>query len=173
MLLRHGHESVLEHASATVRLITSRTVSHQLVRHRLASPSQESQRYCDYGQGVRFIVPEWFDDVDAEEILKQDKVDTVDDIYNRWVQCRLQDEREYLTYLAAGLKLEQARTCLPNCAATTIVLTANFRELRHIFRLRTSLRADPEMRRSMLPILAEFQSRIPVIFDDVKDRTDG
>lgn len=166
-ILELGHESVIEHATATVRIVTSRDVTHQLVRHRLISPSQESQRYCDYSGDVRFVVPLWLQPDDPDEIITQYEAGVLPDICDLWVRSRLQDEKEYRAYRKAGRSPGQARNCLPNCAATKIVVTANFREWRHVFALRTDGHADAEMRRVMIPLLAELQDRVPVVFDDV------
>lgn len=169
MLIKNGHESVLEHAHATVEIVTSRDVTHQLVRHRLASPSQESQRYCDYYSGhVRFIIPEWatleandITDLNAEDEYVEDAAEW------EWLTQVFESETGYRLLRKLGKSPEQARAVLPNCTATTIVVTANFREWRHIFRLRSGSCADAEMRRVMLPLLSEMQNRVPVVFDDI------
>lgn len=169
MLIKNGHESVLEHAHATVEIVTSRDVTHQLVRHRLISPSQESQRYCDYHFGhVRFIIPEWatleandITDLNAEDEYVEDAAEW------EWLTQVFEAETGYRLLRKLGKRPEQARSVLPNCTATTIVVTANFREWRHIFRLRSGSCADAEMRRVMLPLLSEMQNRVPVVFDDI------
>ena len=156
MLIKKGHESVLEHAAATVKIITSRAVTHELVRHRLASYSQESQRYVSYADGVTFIHPTWWKEAsyDARE---------------KWTDAMRYAEAHYLDLIDAGCRPEQARDVLPNATATTIYMTANMREWRHILRLRTSPRAHPQMRALMSGILAEFTATWPVLFEDLHE----
>ena len=153
-LLKSGHESVIEHASATVKFITNRGVTHELVRHRLCAFSQESTRYVNYGGDMKFIRPVW---------LK------IDDLLSAWefVNACEQAESYYKRLLECGWNPEQAREVLPNALKTEIVVTANFREWRHIFRLRTSNKAHPQIRELMRKCLAEFQRQVPVIFDDI------
>ena len=160
-LLKSGHESVIEHASATVKFITNRGVTHELVRHRLCAFSQESTRYVNYGgDDMEFICPVWFDN---------NYFHNVDDYVPEFEfikACRLA-EHQYKQLLICGWKPEQAREVLPNALKTEIVVTANFREWRHIFRLRTSNKAHPQIRELMRKCLAEFQRQVPVIFGDI------
>lgn len=124
--LMRGHHTVFEHASATVEWMTSRSVTHQLVRHRIASYCQESQRYCKYGDGnLRFIVGDY-------DTLTMEHLKNVEEEYNR--------------LLSKGMKPERARDVLPNCTATTIIITANFREWMHVFSLRCSDHAEEPIR---------------------------
>jgi thymidylate synthase (FAD) len=169
MLIKNGHESVLEHAHATVEIVTSRDVTHQLVRHRLTSPSQESQRYCDYSGQVRFIIPEWtgIEPDDEYDAVDFENVEVMSSPGWEWLTQVFGAETGYRLLRKLGKSPEQARSVLPNCTATTIVVTANFREWRHIFRLRTDSHADAEIRRVMQPLLAEMQNRVPVVFDDI------
>lgn len=149
-ILRLGHESVIEHATATVRFVCDRGVSHEVVRHRIASYSQESTRYCDYGKmGIKFIIPGDFD-------LDEDDLALLTAIETHYNKC-----------LANGRSPQQARYFLPNGLKTELVMTANFRSWRNFFNLRTASGAHPMMREIVIPLLAEFKSRIPVIFDDL------
>lgn len=157
-ILKRGHESVIEHMSATVRMICDRGVTHEIVRHRLCSVSQESTRYANYtkakfGNEITVIRP-FFWDKNSHE-------------YSLWAMAMEECERMYLT-LIEGYKAtpQQARSVLPNSLKTDIVVTANMREWRHIFKLRCSPTAHPQMQQSMLPILEEFHNRIPVLFDE-------
>jgi len=152
-----AHESVIEHSMMTVRFIFDRGVSHEMVRHRLCALTQESTRYCNYGKGgeVNVIVPNFW--VEDEHHYKAEL----------WEQAMKFAERIYLDLIAAGAKPEEARSVLPNSLKTEIAVTANFREWRHIFRLRTSKRAHPQMREVMCPLLKEARTRVPIIFDDV------
>ncbi|OHD24861.1 MAG: thymidylate synthase, flavin-dependent [Spirochaetes bacterium GWB1_59_5] len=165
MILKRGHESVVEHATATVRFICDRGVTHEIVRHRLASYSQESTRYCDYKGGhVSYIIPPWTSFTEGEytndvHILTGDYAETM------WAKNCLEIEQVYRNLREAGWKPEQARSVLPNSLKTEIVMTANLREWRHFFKLRTSAAAHPQMREVAIPLLAEMKARIPVIFD--------
>ena len=156
-----GHESVIEHSSATVRFVTDRGVTHELVRHRLAAYSQESTRYANYakdkfGSEITVIRPPFWAE-DAEP-------------YRLWKESMEAAERAYLALTAAGAKAQEARSVLPNSLKTEIVMTANFREWRHVFRLRCDGAAHPQIRQLMLPLLDEFSRRVPVLFGDLRER---
>lgn len=169
MILKRGHESVLEHASATVRFICDRGVSHEIVRHRLASYSQESTRYCDYEKGhVAFVIPPWCANLEAGKWVDEPEVFLgllADEI--QWVSAMLNAEDRYRSLRQIGWRPEQARSVLPNSLKTEIVMTANFREWRHFFKLRTAAAAHPQMREVAIPLLVKFKARIPVLFDDI------
>jgi len=169
MLVDRGHLSVIEHESATVRFVCDRGVSHELVRHRLASFSQESTRYCNYKGGVTFIIPPWvhipegihnIDTTLLPEELDEDQL---------WLLHMKQSEVFYIELIARGWSPQQARSVLPNSLKTEIVVTANLREWMHIFEQRTSKAAHPQMRELMVPLLLDFRERIPIIFDGVGD----
>ena len=153
MIMRSGHESVIEHISASVRFVTDRAVTHELVRHRLCSFSQESQRYVRYND-IEFIRPVWWNDEGVELAY--------------WINSCKYAEQCYKSMLANGAKPEQARSVLPNSVKTEIVVTANLREWRHIFKLRTSKRAYGQIRSLMLNCLSDFKKEISVIFDDIR-----
>ena len=159
MILELGHETVLEHISASVRFITNRGVTHELVRHRLASYSQESTRYVRYHDQITFIKPVWWDDPEYPEANKR-----------HWTQAMEQAEQNYLTALKNGDKPEQAREMLPHSIKVEIVMTTNLREWRHIFNLRCAKASHPQMRALMLDCLAGFAKDMPVIFDDLVAR---
>ena len=155
-IVKSGHESVIEHASVSVRIICDRGVTHELVRHRLCSFSQESTRYANYskekfGNEITVIRPFFFEPGSER--------------YREWETAMHSCERAYLTLLAAGAKAQEARSVLPNSLKTDIVVTANIREWRHIFKLRCSKASHPQMRQVMLPLLETFSSKIPVLFD--------
>jgi thymidylate synthase (FAD) len=152
------HESVIEHGGATVRFICDRGVSHELVRHRLASFSQESTRYCNYssenfGAAISFITPLVFPPNSVE--------------WHLWVYACRTAEDVYFKLLKRGAKPQDARAVLPNSLKTEIVVTANWREWRHILRLRTSPKAHPEMRRLMQPLLEDLRWKLPPLFGDL------
>ncbi len=154
MILKSGHESVIEHEKVTVRVIFDRGVTHEIVRHRLASYSQESTRYCNYKSlGVQFIKPFFFAD-------NKEK-------YQIWLNAMRACEEAYNALIDAKATPQEARSVLPNSLKTEIVITYNLREWRHFFRLRCSRRAHPQMREIAVPLLQEFQKRIPIIFDDI------
>ena len=165
MLIKRGHESVLEHEKLTVKFIVDRGVSHEIVRHRLASFSQESTRYCDYNKGhITFIIPDWYD----IEPGIYDRVIGCDPIHCQvWMRSMLDSEKSYMALRTEGLRPEQARSVLPNSLKTEIVVTCNFREWRTIFRQRTAMAAHPQMREVMRPLLNELKAVIPEMFYDI------
>jgi thymidylate synthase (FAD) len=162
--IKCGHESVLEHSTLCVKFIVDRGVSHELVRHRMASYSQESTRYCNYSKGkfggeVTYILPYMFDSDSAGP--------TIYSGYDEWLHSVGVAESVYFGLLNDGYSPEQARCVLPNSLKTEIVVTANYREWRHILRLRCAKDAHPEIRRVMIPLCKELREKIPFIFDDV------
>jgi len=150
-ILKRGHESVIEHAVATVKIVCDRGVSHELVRHRLASYSQESTRYCAYKKGIAVVSP--FQEETSGAYLDWKSV------------CEIA-EQSYLRLLERGVSPQIARSVLPISLKTEIVITANFREWRHIFRLRTSKAAHPMIRSIMLSICEDFAKRAPALFEE-------
>lgn len=161
-LIKNGHEAMLEHESVSVKFICDRGVSHELVRHRLASFAQESTRYANYSQDkfgheITVVAPCFWKDNQTQ--------------YVKWVSlCKL-CERVYFELLDTGAKPEEARSVLPNSLKTEVVMTANLREWRHFFRLRAcgvTGKPHPQMLEIAVPILKEFQILIPIIFDDLK-----
>ena len=152
-LTKRGHLSVIEHVSASIRFITDRGVTHELVRHRLASFSQESTRYCNYGgNDISFIKPVWL---------------AVDAASKMWEAAMTGAEFYYNALLSNRWTPEKARSVLPNSLKTEIIMTANLREWMHVFTLRTSPAAHPQMRELMLSCLAGFKEQVPVIFDHI------
>jgi thymidylate synthase (FAD) len=163
MLLRNGHESVLEHEKITVKFVCDRGVSHELVRHRLASFSQESTRYCNYssnkfGGDVTFIIPPFFKDDETEERSENEII---------WKNAMYHAERSYIQLIKCGWTPQQARSVLPNSLKTEIVVTANIREWRLILKQRTDFKTHPQMRELMCPLLDELTRRLPELFDDI------
>ncbi len=152
-LIENGHESVIEHFNITVKFICDRGVSHELVRHRLASYSQESTRYCDYKGEVVFVKPPFWEGDPLS--------------FEAWRQACNKAEMSYRYRRKNGCPPEQARSVLPNSLKTEIVVTANLREWRHIFKLRTSKRAHPQMREIMVPLLKQLAEEIPCVFGDI------
>ncbi len=153
-LLKIGHESVLEHVNISVIIICDRGVSHELVRHRLASYTQESTRYCDYAKkGEIAVIKPVFLTEGTEE-------------YRVWKTAMELIEKSYFHLRDLGLKPEEARSVLPNSLKTEIFVTANIREWRHIFELRCNAAAHPQMREIMMPLLQLFQQKLTPLFDD-------
>lgn len=142
MLIKRGHESVLEHVSLTFKIICDRAIMSELTRHRLASFSVESTRYCKYDE-LTFVNPPPYvqDDLEQAEIAYEDA-------------------------LNGGIQPEIARAVLPLCLKSELYMTANLREWRHILRLRTSDNAHPQMREIMRQILNIFREKLPVIVED-------
>lgn len=158
MIIKRGHLSVIEHYSISVRVICDRGVSHEIVRHRLASYTQESTRYCNYSKG-KFG--------NELTVIKPIFWDENDDKYMIWKRTIQHIEEAYKDLIQKGASPQEARSILPNSLKTEIVMTMNLREWRHFFNLRTSESAHPQMREIALPLLKEFQSKIPIIFDDL------
>ena len=157
-LIKSGHHSVIEHVSASVKFTTDRAVSHELCRHRLASYSQESQRYCAYnkdkfGNEITFIKPVFFD--------------TYSPIYKCWLTSMSDSEDSYFKLIDMGASTEEARTVLPNSTKTEIIMTANIREWRHVIKLRTSYKAYLPIRQLMKDFLHNgLKVKFPVFFED-------
>lgn len=158
-IIKRGHESVLEHEKITVRFICDRGVTHEMVRHRIASFSQESTRYCNYSQDkfgneLTFIKPCFWDENDES--------------YKLWLESMQFIEEKYNAMIAAGAKPEEARSILPNSLKTEIVVTMNLREWRHFFKLRTAKAAHPQIREVSIPLLVELKEKLPVFFEDIQ-----
>ena len=153
-IIKNGHHSVLEHECISVRFICDRGVTHEMVRHRIASYSQESTRFCNYATGrfgnqVTYVTPTFKLDADDLQLLEA-------------------IEKHYIKCIEHGRTAQEARYFLPNGLKTEIVMTCNLREWRHFFTLRAaSNKAHPQMRASAIPLLEAFKSLIPVVFDDI------
>ena len=165
-LITRGHEAMLEFGgNITVNFICDRGVSHELVRHRLASFAQESTRYCNYGKDehITFIIPCWLD-------IKEGTVSPgIVNIHEErwWINHMTRSEEAYNDLIEIGWPPQQARSVLPNSLKTEINVSANLREWRHILKLRTSKAAHPQMRELMCPLLDELKNKIPVVFNDI------
>ena len=157
-IIKRGHEAVLEHFNITVKFICDRGVSHEIVRHRLASYCQESTRYCNYSK----------DDFSGEITVVEPfylKPDTL--AYNAWKEACEAAEAAYFSLLDWGCTPQEARAVLPNSLKTEVVMTANLREWRHFFKLRCATAAHPQMREVATPLLAVMQKKLPIVFDDI------
>lgn len=155
MLIERGHESPIEHFSVSVRIICDRGVSHEWVRHRLASYSQESTRYCNYsgakfGGEITFIRPYF--------------AEPGQPLYAEWEKAMKNAENSYFEMLAMGARPEDARSVLPNSLKTEFICTMNLREWRHFFRLRCAPAAHPAMREIAVPLRDAFHELLPELF---------
>ena len=155
-LIRRGHESVLEHYSFTLRFICDRGVSHEIVRHRIASFSQSSTRYCNYSE-----------DKFGREITVIRPIGLTPNQYSYWGRAMIDAECAYMDMLKDGATPEMARSVLPNSLKTTLVMTANLREWRHFFKLRCDKAAHPQMRQVAIMALKLAYESFPVFFDDL------
>lgn len=158
-LIFRQHEAMLEHSFLTVKFVCDRSISHELVRHRHFSFAQESTRYCNYNKDddIVFIKPFWYDYASPNDrMIFEEHLEDVEKLYNYLIE--------------GGHKPQEARDILPGCLKTEIVVSGNFREWRHMLKLRAANStgpAHPAMNKLMCPLLIELHDRIPVIFDDV------
>jgi thymidylate synthase (FAD) len=166
-LVKRGHHSVIEHVNMTVRFICDRGVTHEIVRHRLAAYSQESTRYCNYKGGVAFIIPPWVNVEPGEYFGDSELWMTDPSAELSWMKSMFQAEQTYIELINNNWSPQQARSVLPNSLKTEIVMTANFREWRHILALRTSKACHPQMREVMIPLLEWMKREHPVFFEDI------
>lgn len=158
-ILQRGHEAVIEHGSITVRFICDRGVSHEIVRHRIASYCQESTRYCNYsresfGEEITVVAPA--------------NLPEGTDAYDIWVHAMKYSEDVYFKLLCCGCTPQEARSVLPNSLKTEIVVTMNPREWRHFFKLRCSPAAHPDMRKLALIARDMFIENWPALFEDLR-----
>lgn len=156
-LINRGHLSVLEHSNISVKFVCDRGVSHEIVRHRLASYSQESTRYCNYGdekarinEGIRVIKPFFFEDHSLQDVA--------------WRNAMIDAESGYNALLELGATPQEARSVLPNSLKTEIWMTANIREWLHFCTLRAAKTAHPQMKQIAIPLLLKMQELLPPIF---------
>lgn len=160
-LVKSKHEAMLEHFSFSVKFIVDRGVSHELVKHRVASFAQESTRYCNYGhEGEITVIEPCFWSWSKDGIK-----------YNEWLSACEMAESYYLSLLEMGATPQEARAVLPNSLKTEVVMTANLREWRHFFSLRacgSTGKPHPQMLEVAVPLLKEVKSLIPVVFDDLE-----
>ncbi|WP_071705858.1 FAD-dependent thymidylate synthase [Murdochiella vaginalis] len=157
-LVQSGHESVIEHEKLSVKIICDRGVTHEIVRHRIASYSQESTRYCNYtkdkfGNELTFIKPLFWNEGDT--------------CYTLWKEQMASIEKGYFALIEAGATPEEARSILPNSLKTEIVVTMNMREWRHFLRLRGSKAAHPQIREIVRLLLPKFRELLPDLFEDI------
>lgn len=158
-IIKNGHESIIEHKIITVKFVCDRGISHEIVRHRLASYTQESTRYCNYsddkfGNELTFIQPCFY-------LTRKDSIDLINHMERT--------EEIYNHFIKYGSTPQRARAILPNSIKTELIMTANLREWRHFLKVRTHHTAHPQMRELTIPLLKEFKKLLPIIFDDIGD----
>jgi thymidylate synthase, flavin-dependent len=161
-ILKNGHEAVIEHYNITVRVVCDRGVTHEIVRHRVASYAQESTRYCNYSKDkfsnqITFIEPCYWDESTEDGSKK----------LALWRETMEYIEKKYMEMVEMGATAQEARSILPNSLKTELVMTMNLREWRHFFKLRAAPSAHPQMREIALMMLKKFKELIPVVFDDI------
>jgi thymidylate synthase (FAD) len=165
MLIKNGHEAMIEHNSISVKFVCDRGVSHEIVRHRIASFAQESTRYCNYsndkfGNEITVIEPFFFDN-------HLDSYGYDDTRYFYWKEACEHCEEYYFNLIKLGCSPQEARSVLPNSLKTEIVVTMNLREWRHFFKLRCASVAHPQMREIAIPLFGEMKQLLPELFEDI------
>ena len=156
-LIMRGHESVLEHWAATFRVICDRGITHELVRHRIGAYSQESTRYCNYGNtGVKII------NAFPRDLGVNGR--KIQNVFQKSVSRAAADYRELLSL---GVAPQMARSVLPTALKTEIIISYNLRQLRHFFRLRAAPSAHPQMQEIAGALLYYFRKTQPALFSDV------
>lgn len=158
-IIKREHEAVLEHCGFTVKFICDRGVSHELVRHRMASYCQESTRYCNYSKG------QFNGEITVIEPCYLEKGTRG---YQLWANSCKEAENTYFKMLDWGCTPQEARAVLPHSLKTEVVMSANIREWQHVLKLRTAKAAHPQMREVMIPLLGMLKEAVPVLFDDIE-----
>ena len=171
MLIDRGHEAMIEHSSLSVRFTVDRGVSHELVRHRIASFAQESTRYVNYsldryGNEINVIHIE--KGITLDKKMNNMDANTIAAVIEEWERAMEDAEKHYMKMIELGATPQIARSVLPSSTKTELVITANYREWRAFFKLRISATAHPQMREITIPLLEELKKRLPVIFDGIE-----
>ena len=171
--LSRGHESVIEHEKVSIRMCCDIGVYKDLTRHRHASFSIESTRYCNYskdkfGNEIKFIEPIFYDN------RHPDEYNGIEDIRNAlkteyWVECMKNIEASYMQMnQIQGTTPDELRMLLPHSTAAELYMTANLREWRHILSLRAQKETHPSVQQVMIPLLRYFQETMPELFEDIR-----
>lgn len=172
MLINRGHEAMIEHSSLSVKFTVDRGVSHELVRHRIASFAQESTRYVNYS------LDKFNNEINVIDIKKGIQLDSkmknmdgfvIEMIIEEWLIAMEDAEKHYMKMIELGATPQIARSVLPNSTKTEITITANYREWRNFFKLRVPKTAHPNMREITIPLLRELKEKLPIIFDDIEE----
>ena len=166
-LISNGHEAMIEHSSLSVKFVVDRGVSHELVRHRIASFAQESTRYCNYSKDKfnnEINVIDITDGIALDTKMKKMTVGEISEIVTEWFRAIEDAEKHYMRMIELGATPQIARSVLPTSTKTEITITANYREWRNFFKLRTAEASHPQMREVTIPLLKEIKTLIPIIF---------
>ena len=171
MLIRNGHEAMIEHSFLSVKFTVDRGVSHELVRHRIASFAQESTRYCNYAKdkfGAECAFIDLEPGIMLDNKMKKMSGEEIALVMAELTSAMEDAERHYMRLLELGATPQIARAVLPNSTKTEITVSANYREWRNFFKLRVPADVHPQMREVTIPLLKELKGMIPVIFDDIE-----
>ena len=156
--INRGHESILEHEKITIRMYVDIGVYKDLTRHRHASFSIESTRYCNYGK----------DKFDNEiKFIKPCNIDEDSELYSNWIRAMSFIEKEYIAMSKNGATPDQMRMILPHSTAAEVTMTANIREWKHILGLRCAKMTHPAIRQVLIPLLLKFKEEMPEIFEEI------
>lgn len=170
MLINAHHEAMIEHSTLSVMFTVDRGVSHEMVRHRIASFAQESTRYVNYSKdkfGNEINVIDLKPGIELDRGMTKLSANEINVILDEWEQAMIDAEKHYMRLIELGATAQIARSVLPNSTKTNITITTNYREWRNYFKLRTASDAHPQIREVSVPLLMELKERIPVIFDDI------
>lgn len=166
VVLQHGDWSIVEHASVSVDMLVDRGITHEIVRHRLFSFTQESTRFVNYDKKMpaSFIAPELSDEAARAPNGEQVELSCA----QQWRHAINTVESVYRGLIRKGVSPQIARSVFPNALASRIIVTGNLRNWRHFFLMRTSKEAHPQMRQVTIPLLLEFQEKIPILYEDIE-----
>lgn len=170
MLINKHHEAMIEHGTISVLFTVDRGVSHEEVRHRIASFAQESTRYVNYSLnkfGNEINVIDILPGIKLDEKMKNLDAETIQKIINEWLSAMEDAERHYMKMIELGATPQIARSVLPTSTKTEITISTNYREWRHLFKLRTPKTAHPQFREVAIPLLEDFKKLLPILFDDI------
>ena len=172
-LIKMNHLAMIEHASVSVLFTCDRGVTHEIVRHRVASYAQESTRYVNYskdkfGNEIGYI--DIAGGIALDTKMKDLPVETINAIISEWHQACIDAEKHYMKMLELGATPQIARSVLNNSTKSDINVTMNLREWRHFFELRCDSPAHPQMRELVIPLLKEMSEVIPIVFDDLVEK---
>jgi thymidylate synthase (FAD) len=167
VVLEHGDWSIVEHVGVSVDFLVDRGITHEIVRHRLFSFTQESTRFVNYEKKMppSFVEPPGLSD-EAERAPNGEAVET--STRQQWRHAISTAESMYKRLLSKGIAPQIARSVFPNALASRLIVTGNLRNWRHFLIMRTTKEAHPQMRQVTIPLLAEFQAKIPILFDDIE-----
>ena len=170
-LIKNGHTAMIEHSQLSVLFTVDRGISHEAVRHRIASFAQESTRYVNYSKdkfGSEISVIDIRGGIALDTKMQELSSEVITEIIAEWFHAIADAEQHYMKMIELGATPQIARSVLPHSTKTEIVITTNYREWRNIFNLRTNIAAHPQMREIMIPLLKELKEKLPIIFDDIE-----